>query len=213
MRGMEPSFNTALLATIIVTVIAVVVLSIAGKWRTLSRMLRAAAKILVLAGSVLTGWLRSPLAVPRYYLVGWLLACAIVVYADDVRPWHPGLLVILISAIFALCLGGPARRKTLHPPPGPPFTAFESATLAVEDHDILKFVGSGLGEPVSLNLIRDHFGWEKELMERFVNRLAEGGWLNYIYGYGTDRVALSDKGLNFVVDQGWLSQRVPPTPF
>jgi len=165
------------------------------------------------AGARLGGWLRTPVVLRRHSLIGWLLACAIAAYADGRRAWHPWLLLTLLCAMLTLCLARSGRRKTLSPPPGPPFTAFETATLAIEDHDILKFVGSGSGEPVSVNLIRDHFGWEKELIERFVARLAEGGWLHYIYGYGTERVALSDKGLNFAIDQGWLTQRVPPTPF
>lgn len=190
--------NNALLATIVGTVIATAIIAITVKWgRVLWAMLDLAVTAIRVAGTVLARWLASPITLRRYYLVSWVLLCVGLTYAF--RLW-PGRVAVAVILLFAVLLVAVRPRLAKRADPG---------TISDEDRAILKFVASGQGQAVSLQMIAGRFQWHARIAERFVDHLAEAGFLKFTQGYGGTSIELSDAGIDYAITQGWLSIKRP----
>jgi hypothetical protein len=192
--------NNALLATIVGTVIATAIIAITVKWgRVLWAMLDLAVTAIRVAGTALARWLASPITLRRYYLVSWVLLCAGLTYASRFWPW-PWRVAVAVVLLFAVLLLAVRPRSARRADPG---------TISDEDRAILKFIASGQGQAVSLQMIAGRFQWHARIAERFVDHLAEAGFLKFTQGYGGTSIELSDAGIDYAIYQGWLSIKRP----
>jgi hypothetical protein len=180
--------NNALLATIVGTVIATAIIAITVKWgRVLWAMLDLAVTAIRVAGTVLARWLASPTTLRRYYLVSWMLLCAGLTYASRFWPWRVAVAVVLLFAVLLLAVRPRSAKRT------------DPGTISDEDRAILKFIASGQGQAVSLQMIAGRFQWH----------LTEAGFLKFTQGYGGTSIELSDAGIDYAISQGWLSINRP----